>query len=339
MSTWSIAFACLVFIFVVILTWWNDASIVKHWALISERATMTDTSYCDEGHILYVMQLLIYCCISLQRWSNDWLNKSFSMPQSLPLKQELEYQLLPAYVNVKSILWPPADVLKGSSFLRRWTRTEPPSRRWRSQWRPFTTQVKVRQHVSKQLIMLCAVTGFSKRSISRGKQRISVMSLIKMLFFCPWSVSFCETDGALTVYPGCPRNVLLVALTWIFSNFPLNSSESSLLPVNWQFEMFVCSPQKRIGLPRSRWNSSGWKNCKRLWISSWRDLGAACFMSLKKKTAFRSNKKSVSTCIKAKVFTVCWFGAFKIIPWRKEMMLEEQLLLPENCISDSTGLS
>lgn len=52
---------------------------------------------------------------------------------------------------------------------------------------------------------------------------------------------FCVFVFRLSQKP-TPEFVLPVAVTCILSNFPLNAFESSLLPVNWQFQMFV--PQK-----------------------------------------------------------------------------------------------
>lgn len=59
-----------------------------------------------------------------------------------------------------------------------------------------------------------------------------------------WNIAFCGTDGVscasvcvcvctlrLSQKP-TPEFVLLVAVTWILSNFPQNTFVSSLLPVN-----------------------------------------------------------------------------------------------------------
>lgn len=51
-----------------------------------------------------------------------------------------------------------------------------------------------------------------------------------------WNIAFCGTDGVSCVLrlsqKPTPEFALLVAVTWILSNFPQNTFVSGLLPVN-----------------------------------------------------------------------------------------------------------
>lgn len=155
--------------------------------------------------------------------------------------------------NLKSVL--------SSSFLRRWTRTEPPCRRWRNQWRQSTIQDKVRPSVSKFITPGCALVDgwvrfhnpFQKNKNPQRKAQdfLNIFNKNEDCFFFFLSgtlpfvgqMVFCVCVFRLSQKP-TPEFVLLVAVTWILSNFPLNTFESSLLPENWQFQMFV--PQKSL---------------------------------------------------------------------------------------------
>lgn len=117
--------------------------------------------------------------------------------------------------------------------------------------------------VSKSIMPECTVVDGTcsqpfpkdKRSPQRkAEDFLNIFNRSEGCFFClelPFvgQMVFCVFVFRLSQKP-TPEFVLLVAVTWILSNFPLNTSESSLLPLNWQFQMFVpqkkfvCSPQK-----------------------------------------------------------------------------------------------